>query len=155
MQHAFRSALGAFATGVTVVTARTAAGHDIGRTASSFNSVSLDPPMVLWSLSKTSSMFQDFRDADHYAVHVLTADQQDLALRFAGKCDQPFEDLSLTRGIADLPLLETGGARFECRTAQRYDGGDHAIFLGEVLNFSGAAGQPLIFHAGQFARLAA
>jgi flavin reductase (DIM6/NTAB) family NADH-FMN oxidoreductase RutF len=144
-QRVLRNALGSFATGVTVVTTRTADGRDIGRTANSFSSVSLDPPMILWSLAKTSSSFEDYRQADHFAVHILSADQSEVSGLFAGKKPDKFEGLGIDRGADDIPLLTECAARFECRTTYQYEGGDHIIFVGEVTGFehsSTATGWP-------------
>jgi 3-hydroxy-9,10-secoandrosta-1,3,5(10)-triene-9,17-dione monooxygenase reductase component len=147
----FRRALGAFATGVTIVTTRDAAGQDIGLTANSFNSVSLNPPMVLWSLSRHSLSLPAFLAAEHFAVHVLAATQDDLAQRFATRGVDKFGGLTVERGPDDIPLLEGCAARFQCRTAYRYEGGDHVIFVGAVLAFDQSERAPLVFHAGEYA----
>ena len=149
-QRALRSALGAFATGVTIVTTRTGEGADVGLTANSFSSVSLDPPMVLWSLAKTSSSIEAFRTAIHFAVHVLAADQDDMSGRFATRGIDKFAGLKVGRGPGDVPLLEGCTARFECRTAFQYEGGDHVIFVGEVVNLTHSERPPLIFHGGRY-----
>lgn len=150
----FRKALGTFATGVTVITTRTSAGIDAGLTANSFNSVSLDPPLVLWSLAKSSASLQAFQDSDHFAVHVLAADQQPLSDLFAMRGADKFEGMTLGRGAAGLPLLSGSLAVFQCRTAHRYEGGDHIIFVGEVLEYTQAEGEPLLYWAGRYAALA-
>lgn len=147
----FRRALGSFATGVTVITARSTDGRPVGLTANSFNSVSLDPPLVLWSLAKNALSRPAFEAATHWAVHVLAADQEALSARFARRGDDKFADLPLTNGIGSAPLLENCAARFQCRTAFRYDGGDHVIFVGEVLDFERRETAPLVFHAGRYA----
>ena len=148
---AFRNALGAFATGVTIVTTVDAEGHDIGLTVNSFNSVSLDPPLVLWSLAKTSLSIGAFRAARHFAVHILAADQQALSNRFAKRGEDKFGDVHVQRGEGGIPLLTDCGARFQCRTAYQYDGGDHVIFVGEVLRFDHSERAPLLFHGGRYA----
>jgi len=147
----FRSALGAFATGVTIVTTRDAAGSDVGLTANSFNSVSLEPPMVLWSLAKTAGSLPAFLAATHFAVHVLAADQEELSLRFAARGSPKFVGLDLERGPAQVPLLRGCSARFQCRTAFRHEGGDHVIFVGAVESFDQSDRPPLIFHGGRYA----
>jgi 3-hydroxy-9,10-secoandrosta-1,3,5(10)-triene-9,17-dione monooxygenase reductase component len=147
----FRRALGAFATGVTIVTTRDGAGQDIGLTANSFNSVSLNPPMVLWSLSRHSLSLPAFMAAEHFAVHVLAANQDDLAQRFATRGADKFGALAVERGPGDIPLLEGCAARFQCRTAYRYEGGDHVIFVGAVVAFDQSERAPLVFHAGEYA----
>jgi 3-hydroxy-9,10-secoandrosta-1,3,5(10)-triene-9,17-dione monooxygenase reductase component len=147
----FRSALGAFATGVTIVTTRDIEGHDIGLTANSFNSVSLDPPMVLWSLAKSARSLPAFLAAPHFAVHVLAADQEDLSLRFAARGSEKFVGLDLERGASQVPLLRGCSARFQCRTAFRHEGGDHVIFVGAVDSFDHSDRPPLVFHGGSYA----
>jgi 3-hydroxy-9,10-secoandrosta-1,3,5(10)-triene-9,17-dione monooxygenase reductase component len=147
----FRSALGAFATGVTIVTTRDTAGRDVGLTANSFNSVSLTPPMVLWSLAKNARSLPAFAAATHFAVHVLAADQEELSLRFAARGSNKFAGLDLERGPADVPLLRGCSARFQCRTAFQHEGGDHVIFVGAVESFDQSERPPLIFHGGRYA----
>lgn len=149
----FRSALGAFATGVTIVTTRNAQGRDVGLTANSFNSVSLDPPMVLWSLSKNAASLPAFVGNEHFAVHVLAADQQPLSDRFARRGADKFAGLPVTRGAGGVPLLDGCSARFQCRTAFRHEGGDHVIFVGEVLAFDHFDRPPLVFHGGSYAEV--
>lgn len=149
----FRRALGAFATGVTIVTTKDVGGLDVGMTANSFSSVSLNPPMVLWSLAKTSSNIDAFRDASGFAVHVLAADQEDLSGRFATKGIDRFAGLELDRGETGTPLLPDCTARFECRTAFQHEGGDHVIFVGDVVTFTHSDRRPLVFHGGRYGRL--
>ena len=148
---AFRQALGSFATGVTIITTRTEDGEPLGLTVNSFNSVSLNPPMVLWSLAETYKGYEAFKKASHWAVHVLAADQEDLSNRFAGKLDDKFAGLTLEDGINGNPLLTGCAARFECRTAFQYEGGDHLIFVGEVESFEQCDSAPLVFHGGRYA----
>jgi 3-hydroxy-9,10-secoandrosta-1,3,5(10)-triene-9,17-dione monooxygenase reductase component len=147
----FRQALGAFTTGVTIVTTVDASGSDVGVTANSFNSVSLTPPMVLWSLARTSTNIDAFQRAQHFAVHVLASDQDALAARFAQRGIDRFVGLNPMRGPDGVPLLDGCAARFECRTAFRYEGGDHVIFVGEVLKFEHWHHEPLVFKRGRFA----
>ena len=149
----FRGALGAFATGVTIVTSRDAEGRDVGLTANSFNSVSLDPPMVLWSLAKNSASLHAFMSNDHFAVHVLAADQQTLSDRFAKRGVDKFAELPVSRGVGDVPLLDGCSARFQCKTAYRYEGGDHMIFVGEVHEFDHLDHAPLVFHGGKYGKV--
>lgn len=148
-----RDALGRFATGVTVVTTMTARGP-LGITANSFSSVSLTPPLVLWSPARRSSRFPAFEAASHFAVHVLSAEQRPLAEAFsvAGQGWPP--GLDFTRGIGDVPLLSGCTARFECRHDAAHEGGDHLIVVGEVLRLAQADLPPLIFHRGRFQTLA-
>src|SRR5690606_3917688 len=121
---AFRQALGAFATGVTVITTRAADGADAGITASSFHSVSLDPPLILWSQGKDSDSFATFENADYFAVHVLAQSQRDISDRFAFGEGDKFSGLNIVRGSGGVALLDGCAARFVCRTAARHEGGD-------------------------------
>lgn len=147
----FRAALGMFATGVTIVSARSAAGELVGLTANSFNSVSLDPPLVLWSLSQRSSSLGAFRAGTHYAINVLAADQQQLALRFAAPVGDRWAGTAWRPGVAGAPLIEGAVAHFECFNRSRYDEGDHVIFVGQVEQCDHRPGAaPLLFHGGQF-----
>lgn len=150
--RAFRNALGQFATGVTIVTARGACGEDVGATVSSFNSVSLDPPMVLWSLDKRAYSRAAFESSTHFAVHVLTLEQRELAERFARRGVDKFAALQCRTGLGQAPLLPECAACFECVTRHQYDGGDHVIFVGEVERFEHLPGAPLLFHGGAFAQ---
>ena len=147
----FRDALGMFATGVTIVTARNAAGELVGLTASSFNSVSLAPPLVLWSLSHTASTLAAFANGAHYAIHVLAADQKPLAERFATRCIDRWAGVAFHPGINGAPLLEGAAATFECFNRSQYKEGDHTIFVGEVERCEHRAGvSPLLYHGGHF-----
>jgi 3-hydroxy-9,10-secoandrosta-1,3,5(10)-triene-9,17-dione monooxygenase reductase component len=147
----FRKALGSFATGVTIITARAPDGAKIGLTANSFNSVSLEPPLVLWSLANNAMSFDAFRAASHWAVHVLGAEQEDLSGRFARRGEDKFAGLDTDDGEGGVPLLRGCAARFECRTVSQYQGGDHLIFIGEVLRFDRDETAPLVFHGGKYA----
>lgn len=149
--RALRNALGAFATGVTIVATRNAEGQDVGVTANSFNSVSLNPPMVLWSLSRKAMSLPSFQQSPYFAVHVLAADQDDLSRLFATQGANKFQQLSINRGFGNIPLIDGCAARFQCRTAFSYDAGDHIIFVGEVLAFEEFQRPPLLFHAGRYA----
>jgi 3-hydroxy-9,10-secoandrosta-1,3,5(10)-triene-9,17-dione monooxygenase reductase component len=146
----FRNALGAFATGVTIVTTRSPDGADVGVTANSFNSVSLDPPMILWSLAKTSTSFDAFMVAEYFAVHVLAMNQEALSGRFAKSNTDKFSGLTVERGRDEIPLLPGCAARFQCRAAYRHEGGDHIILVGEVEDFDHDGHAPLAFHGGRY-----
>jgi 3-hydroxy-9,10-secoandrosta-1,3,5(10)-triene-9,17-dione monooxygenase reductase component len=146
-----RNALGNFATGVTIVTTNHD-GHNVGLTANSFNSVSLDPPLVLWSLAKKSSNIDAFKNVDAFAVHILGSDQESLSNQFATPGIDKFAGVDFEIGNDGVPLLRNCAARFECRTAYRYDGGDHIIFVGEVLDLEQSEKEPLLFHRGKYAR---
>ncbi|MDR5814396.1 MULTISPECIES: flavin reductase family protein [unclassified Caballeronia] len=151
---AFRTALGQFATGVTVITTLTPSGQPIGITASSFNSVSLDPPLVLWSLATRSASMAVFRSNSHYVVNVLAASQLDLCRRFATVKGDRFAGVSHAAGDSGMPVLDGAIAWFECHNRSRYDEGDHVIFVGEVercgVREDGDPAAPLVFQAGGF-----
>ncbi|MGA0572920.1 flavin reductase family protein [Variovorax sp. VNK109] len=147
----FRAALGMFATGVTIVTARTASGELVGLTANSFNSVSLDPPLVLWSLARVAGSMPVLSTGSHYAINILAASQRTLAERFASKGADRFEGVAFTDGIGGAPLLAGAVASFECFNRSRYEEGDHVIFVGEVERCTHQPGAtPLLFHGGRF-----
>lgn len=146
--RAFRDALGCFATGVTVVTVLSDDGP-AGITANSFASVSLDPPLVLWSPARSSSRFDWFAGAAHFAIHVLDADQQDLAARFT-RGGAGFNGLAYRSTPEGVPLLPRPLARFECSRHAVHDGGDHAIVVGRVLRAMLRPGDPLLFAQGRF-----
>ena len=147
----FRAALGMFATGVTIVTARTADGQVIGLTANSFNSVSLSPPLVLWSLARAAASLPVFSGGSHYAINVLAADQKQLAERFAKKGADRWEGVTFDQGAGGAPLLHGAAATFECFNRSRYEEGDHVIFVGEVERCTHRIGAtPLLFHGGRY-----
>jgi flavin reductase (DIM6/NTAB) family NADH-FMN oxidoreductase RutF len=150
-QPEFRQSLAMFATGVTIVTARTTEGALVGLTANSFNSVSLEPPLVLWSLARAAASLPAFSAGSHYAINILAADQQNLARRFATKDVDRFADVAFEDGAGGAPLLAGAAATFECFNRSRYFEGDHVIFVGEVERCSHRAGvSPLLFHGGKF-----
>ena len=147
----FRNALGMFATGVTIVTARAGDGTLVGLTANSFNSVSLSPPLVLWSLAQTAGSMAAFSTGSHYAIHILGADQQDLAKQFASRQGDRFAGVQFTDGTGGAPLIHGVAATFECFNRSRYEEGDHVIFVGEVERCTYQPGaSPLLFHGGKF-----
>jgi flavin reductase (DIM6/NTAB) family NADH-FMN oxidoreductase RutF len=147
----FRAALGMFATGVTIVTARTAEGVVIGLTANSFNSVSLTPPLVLWSLSRAAASLPVFSGNSHYAINVLAADQKTLAERFASRGADRWSGVTFDEGTGGAPLLHGAAATFECFNRSRYEEGDHVIFVGEVERCTRRLGaSPLLFHGGRY-----
>ena len=147
----FRLALGAFATGVTIITCRAADGTLVGLTANSFNSVSLDPPLVLWSLANKAASLMAIARGTHYAVSILAADQRSLAERFATKGVDRFAGVAFREGACGAPILLGSAAIFECFNRSRYDEGDHTIFIGQVEHCENRAGAlPLIFHGGRF-----
>ncbi|MDJ0710893.1 MAG: flavin reductase family protein [Woeseiaceae bacterium] len=146
----FRRALSCFATGVAVVTTVDRNGDRVGMTINSFNSVSLDPPLVLWSIAHDAYSYDAFINAEYFAVNVLTMHQQDLSAQFATKGINKFEGLSCREGLQGLPILPEYAACFECRTQYRYEGGDHKIIVGRVLRFDDRESDPLIYYRGHF-----
>lgn len=155
--RAFRNALGSFATGITVITARGAKGELAGLTVNSFASVSLDPPLVLWSLSLYSPSLAVFQNCSHYAINVLAAEQVELSKRFSrpsdGDSTDKFAGLEFEAGSGDAPLLPGCCAWFECLNETRHAGGDHLIFVGLVEKFLRMERSPLLFHGGQYRTL--
>ena len=149
--HDFRNALGQFATGVTVVTTVDDGGDPVGITANSFNSVSVDPPMVLWSIARQSGKRSAFESADRFVVNVLSEDQVEISRQFAKGGRTHFSNIDWRPGAAGLPLLPGCAARFECRKVYQYDGGDHIIIVGEVEQFDATGREALVFHRGQYA----
>jgi flavin reductase (DIM6/NTAB) family NADH-FMN oxidoreductase RutF len=147
----FRAALGLFATGVTIVTARTPDGQLVGLTANSFNSVSLSPPLVLWSLARAASSLEAFSTGSHYAIQILGAGQQALAIQFASKNVDRWQGVDYSLSASGVPLLRGCVASFECFNRSRYEEGDHVIFVGEVERCTAQVGMaPLLFHGGKF-----
>jgi len=149
-----RDALGEFATGITVVTARGADGTPVGVTINSFASVSLDPPLVLWSLGLHSPALAAFESCSHYAINILAADQMEFSQRFSRPRSDEFAGIDLKVGAGDTPILPGCCAWFECRNELRHAGGDHLIFVGHVENFHRDEKPPLIFHGGRYRSLA-
>lgn len=146
-----RDALGHFATGVTVVTTLAPDGEPIGVTVNSFASLSLDPPLVLWSLAKRSLSLPAFEAASHFAVHVLAHDQQALSDRFAKAGHDKFGGVEVGQGLGGVPLLAGGTAVLQCSVEHRYDGGDHLILVGRVEALHTRSAAPLLFYRGRYA----
>lgn len=147
---AFRRALGNFATGITVITAQTPSGEKTGVTANSFNSVSLEPPLILWSIDKRSGSCRIFEEASHFAVNILAADQIDVSNHFARPSDDKFADVTFTEGFGGAPLLQDTSACFQCESYETLDGGDHWILIGKVVAFEDAGRAPLVYHQGSY-----
>lgn len=147
----FRNALGQFATGVTVITSLDENDQPVGVTASSFNSVSVDPPLVLWSLAKDSGSLSAYQESGHFCVHVLAEDHQALSQRFASRGTDKFAGIEWSTGEGGSPLLDDFAAQFQCKTTYQYEGGDHVIFVGEVISYEAREQQPLVFHKGSYA----
>ena len=145
-----RAALGRFSTGVTIVTCVDAAGVAVGLTANSFSALSLDPPLVLWSLRLASPSVAAFRAARHFTVNVLAESQIDLSRRFASPLSDKFSEGAWHPGAGGAPLLIGAAATFECETATQQEAGDHLLFIGRVLRVADAALAPIVFHAGRY-----
>jgi flavin reductase (DIM6/NTAB) family NADH-FMN oxidoreductase RutF len=153
-ERAFRDALGSFPTGITVVTAMTASGERLGLTVSSFNSVSLSPPLILFSIGRRASSFRAWQCADAYAVNILTAAQEDLAMRFGQSSPNKWSGVSFKVGASGAPLLCDALAWFECLPYSRHNGGDHEIFIARVVGLRSVHNvPPLAFFRGRFCQL--
>lgn len=153
-EHAFRRALGHFPTGVTVITAASPQDGLIGITVSSFNSVSLEPPLILFSVAKQCRSLPALRRANAYAVNVLRQDQDDISRRFAHAMTATWTDVRYRSGVSASPILESALAVFECEPYAQHDAGDHEIFVGRVINIeSDVDGQPLVFFRGAYGAL--
>lgn len=148
-----RSALGTFTTGVTVVTALDSDGTARGMTANSFSSVSLDPPLVLWSIGKDALAFNAFTCCRHFVVHVLKQGQRDLSTRFATREARSFDDLQMEHGVGGVPMFSDYLARFQCELHECLPGGDHVIVVGKVLALDHREGEPLLFYGGKYREL--
>jgi flavin reductase (DIM6/NTAB) family NADH-FMN oxidoreductase RutF len=146
----YRNALGQFATGVTIITARANDGRGVGLTVNSFTSVSLDPPLVLWCLSRQATDFAHFHAANRFAVNVLSARQHHHSRQFATTLADKFTGVESEDAADGSPLLKGATAHFICRVAGRFDGGDHVIILGEVEEYHWNGGEPLVFHSGRY-----
>lgn len=149
-ERQFRDALAQFATGVTIVCARADANRYVGFTANSFNSVSLAPPLILWSLAARSPSLAAFEAAERYAVNVLELSQVELARRFSRPHADRFATVPYRLGWSEAPLIEGCVAWLECRHQARYRTGDHLLFIGEVVTVERARGNPLVFHHGRY-----
>jgi flavin reductase (DIM6/NTAB) family NADH-FMN oxidoreductase RutF len=151
----FRNALGTFATGVTIITAAGSDGKPYGLTCNSFASVSLNPPLVLWSLGMFSQALSVFQNASHFTVNVLGASQQALANKFAKSSEDKFAGVEWKPGLGNAPILAESVANFQCRAANRYYGGDHIIFLGAVEAYTYSRREPLLFARGGYGQFLA
>lgn len=145
-----RRTLACFPTGVTVVTAIAPNGEYIGLTVNSFNSLSLDPPLVLWSLTSGSRWLSAFQQATHFAINILAEEQVDISRLFSSKAPRKFAGLELKPGIGGAPLIAGCAAYLECRSHSQQRGGDHILFIGEVIRHRGSSRRPLIFMHGHY-----
>lgn len=147
----FRNALGRFATGVTVVTACDVDTGFVGTTASSFNSVSMDPPLILWSIDKGARSLPAYKNAEYFVVNVLAADQVAMSNHFARKQENKFIDIDYNLSQRGIPTLPGCSAVFHCKNRFQYEGGDHIIIVGEVEEFTASERNSLLFHGGAYA----
>jgi 4-hydroxyphenylacetate 3-hydroxylase, reductase component len=148
-----RAALGRFATGVTIVTCRAADGGLVGLTANSFNALSLQPPLILWSLRSASPTLEAFQAASHFAVNVLAESQVELSRRFASPVDDKFAEGPWAEGLGGAPVLAGCAAVFECEQLSCQTAGDHMLFIGQVHRLSEAPVTPLVFQSGHYRML--
>ena len=154
--RALRNALGSYPTGVAIVTTRHADGRAVGLTINSFASLSLEPPLVLWSLVNRSPSLAAFSECTHFSINVLAADQAELARRFATSAVQDkFAEVAVHDTDEGVPLIAGSLASFVCTRELAQEGGDHTLFTGRVLRYRTGDGEPAVFHRGQFTRLAA
>lgn len=149
-QKAFRRALGNFATGVTIITTRAPDGTNVGVTASSFNSLSMDPPLVLWSSIKETPSCKVFESASHFAVNILASDQMEMSNHFARQQEDKFKGVEWEEGVGGAPIFPDCAGRFQCEAYDKLDGGDHWIFVGKVVAFDDFGRSPLCFHQGSY-----
>jgi flavin reductase (DIM6/NTAB) family NADH-FMN oxidoreductase RutF len=149
--RALRNVLGCYATGVAIITARSAAGAHVGVTVNSFSSVSLDPPLILFSLARNANVLATFQEAKSFAVNILGHEQQGLSNMFAKPSTARFADANYTEGASGCALFAHSMAQLECNKASEFEGGDHVIFVGEVMDFHlHAPIQPLLFFRGAY-----
>ena len=148
-----RRVMGHFATGVTVITTMDSSGSPFGLTANAFTSLSLDPPLVLVCIDKGVQCYPYFEESGLFAVNLLSENQEELSRRFATKGIEKFSGIQWRRGKQGVALLDGAIGHIECRIANRYDGGDHTIYVGEVVHTSASGGRPLIFFKGKYSRL--
>lgn len=145
-----RKVLGSFVTGVTVITTRDRAGAAHGLTVNSFSSVSLDPPLILWSQALAAPSHPVFMEADRFVVNILADDQVDTSNRFARSGVDKFADTAVESGIGDIPMIQGCAAHLECRRVHSYPGGDHVVFIGEVERIWRHSREPLVFGGGRY-----
>ena len=149
----FKHAMAQWASGISVITTLDGAGAPVGFTATSLSSVSLNPPMILFCLSEKSGVFQAFKNASGFIVNILGAEHQAWSQRFAGAQEDRFNGVPTKPGLEGFPLLDGAIATLECQTKATYPGGDHLIFLGEVLRVGSRKGAPLLYYSGGYHHL--
>jgi flavin reductase (DIM6/NTAB) family NADH-FMN oxidoreductase RutF len=146
-----RNVLGCYPTGVSVVTTADECGTPIGVTVNSFASVSLDPPLILWSLSRRSRSLPAFQHALGFSVNILASDQQDLSARFARGGSDKWANVDYRNGRGGFPNLTNSVAVLDCESSGQSDGGDHVIFLGRIIGVDAEPDRaPLVFHLGRY-----
>ncbi|MEQ8733800.1 MAG: flavin reductase family protein [Rhodospirillaceae bacterium] len=149
-RRAFRDTLGQFCTGVTAVTTISPDDEWVGITANSFNSLSLDPPLILWSIARTTPSFDLFKAGDPFVVNVLSAAQEELAMQFAQSGADKFKNVKTHPGLRGIPIIDGCVAYLECDVEARHPGGDHDIIVGRVRRVFNLSKAPLLFHGGAF-----
>jgi flavin reductase (DIM6/NTAB) family NADH-FMN oxidoreductase RutF len=149
----FRSVLGRFAAGVTIVTALDSEGRDYGLTVSAFSSLSLEPPLVVVCIDHEASLHPVLQQAEHFAVNILSTDQEPLARRFSTLTDERFDGVGYLRGQTGVAVLDDVLAILECRKLHAFEGGDHTMFVGEVETAHAHAGSPLLYYRGGYAQI--
>jgi flavin reductase ActVB len=150
----FKAALARFASGVTILTMRDADGTDHGMTATAFSSLSLSPPLILVCIARDASMFEPLKQAQRFAVNILSDEQKEVSRAFAAKDIDRFEGFIFERGIEDVPILVGAHAHLECRVHARHEAGDHTIIVGEVEACATGEGTPLLYYRGTYGRFA-
>lgn len=153
--RSIRDAFGQFATGITVVTTLDQNGKPVGLTANSFASVSLEPPLVSWCIDRSSKRFEEFANAEYFTISILTAEQESISNLFATRSSDPtvFDDVNWYEGHHGVPQIPDVSARFHCKTAHLYEGGDHLIIVGSVNDYESEPSAPLLFSQGQYRTL--
>jgi flavin reductase (DIM6/NTAB) family NADH-FMN oxidoreductase RutF len=150
----FRSVLGRFASGITVVTTRDTEGRDVGMTVSAFASVSLDPPLICICIERRASMFRALCGAETFGVSILASDQEALSRRFSAmESSHRFDGIGYERGESGVLLLDEALAHIECRRVAQHEAGDHTIFIGEVERADARDARPLLYYRGGYAQL--
>jgi flavin reductase (DIM6/NTAB) family NADH-FMN oxidoreductase RutF len=149
----FRQSLGCFASGVSVVTTRSSDGRLHGITVSAFSSLSLDPPLVLICIDKGASLHQQLEPGGFFAVNLLAEDQEAISRRFASRDSDRFSGVEFTEGVTGPPLIKGSLACIECRVVDALPGGDHTIFVGEVVSTQVKEGAPLLYFRGKYCKL--
>ncbi len=146
----FRSALRRFVTGVTVITTRCSDAVAAGVTVSSFNTLSLDPPLILWSLALASPSLEIFRASTRFAVNILAENQSNVAMQFAKPAKDKFLNIETAPGLGAVPLIAGSVAHLECLVEQRYPGGDHELIIGRIVRAATTERTPLVYGHGKF-----